>query len=669
MVICDLAFEYASIGMALLTAEGQVIQMNPALCALCGYTMDQFESRPFFSLLTPEAQTENLLQFTQICVEKVTPYQLQSRIIKANGCDLDVNIRVCPYKGSSQVDLYLLQIEDISDRVRAEVKKKHFEHSISQRLSLAVSGAGFGIWESALGSDRIIWDAKMYEIYGMNPEDFDGSVRAWRKLLHPDDLNLVDERFLALTQGKVIELFEFRFLRPSDGELRYIEGNGILELDPEGRPHRLVGMNRDVTERRRAESALLKAKRDAEDANQAKTVFLANMSHEIRTPLAIIVGYSELLGKNIPFNPQTSRWIGTIKRTSLQLELLVNDILDISKVEAGRIDVDRRDLSLRQLIFEVEALMQLKAAEKGILLQFKTEGVLPRTIESDAPRLKQILINIIGNAIKFTQQGGVIVTLKLVPGDQDELCLAFVVEDSGLGIGPEAATKLFVPFTQADGSITRKYGGTGLGLSLSRRLAQLLGGNVVLTRSSPARGSVFTVTIHPGALKASDLVENLETYQMPPAHMVFDRAFSPGLSGFRILVVDDAPDLLALVSFILETEGALVSRAKNGVEALNFATDGSFDLILMDLQMPVLDGYAAMSMLRSRGCQVPIFALTAHAMEKDKESCLEAGFQAYLTKPLNTEKLLLTILEFIGKPLAQKKGSPPSSDRAQTLGA
>jgi signal transduction histidine kinase/ActR/RegA family two-component response regulator len=410
---------------------------------------------------------------------------------------------------------------------------------------------------------------------------------------------------------------------------------------------------------------LREAKRRAEAATRAKSEFLANMSHELRTPMTAILGYTELLIEDGDLDRAPSSRIEalrTLKRNGHHLLQVLTDILDLSKIEAGKIEVERLSTSPRELIADVEAVLRHMAAEKAIALEVRYEGPIPSRIQTDPTRLRQILMNLVGNAIKFTTLGGVRVVIRLVAGARGPL-LSIAVSDTGPGIPPEALDRIFAAFSQADASTTRQFGGTGLGLTISRQLARLLGGDIQVD-SLEGNGSTFTLTLDPGPL---DGVES----QADPALARF-RPFVPGgeeddsTLGFidavsasqpdaHILVVEDGEDNRRLLTRTLQRAGFRVSYAENGEEGAERAlsalsADQPFDVILMDMQMPVLDGYGATRLLRSRGYRGPIVALTAHAMKGDRERCIEAGCDDFATKPISRRELIAKVVAHLSKP-------------------
>jgi PAS domain S-box-containing protein len=412
----------------------------------------------------------------------------------------------------------------------------------------------------------------------------------------------------------------------------------------------------DTVEREKRTHQQLKAARErAEDATRTKSEFLANMSHEIRTPMTAIVGFAELMAEdsracdactdcgNRAAHDRHAEYINTIRANGRHLLEIINDILDLSKIEAGRLAVECIPCSVVDLLAGLSAALTPRAADKGLDLVVDLAGPVPETIQTDPTRLRQILFNLVGNAIKFTERGQVSVTARLLQaGDEPQLQIDVV--DTGIGISDESQERLFQPFVQADSSTTRRFGGTGLGLTVSKSLAERLGGTITV-ESTLGTGSRFSVTISTGPLDGVPLLTTLprQSASDQPA-----RDAKPEPLSARILLAEDGPDNQRLLMRILTAAGASVELAQNGQEAVlrvRQANDAGqpFDVILMDMQMPVLDGYAATRRLRNDGHTGPIIALTAHAMDGDRDKCLAAGCNEFCTKPVNRRHLLDTL--------------------------
>jgi signal transduction histidine kinase/CheY-like chemotaxis protein len=394
------------------------------------------------------------------------------------------------------------------------------------------------------------------------------------------------------------------------------------------------------------------ARLESFEANRVKSEFLANMSHEIRTPMTAVIGYADLLLEPTLGASERINHIQTIRRNGEHLMSLVDDILDISKIEAGKMTVESIPTSPSQLIVDVASLMRVRAVEKGLAFEVKYLGAVPETIKSDPTRLRQIIMNFVGNAIKFTESGGVRIIARCEGAESTDARLVIEIADTGIGMTAAQLEKLFCAFTQADASTTRRFGGSGLGLVISKRLAGLLGAELSV-ESSPGRGSAFRISIPTGPLAGVKMIEGLAEAGAPDA-VQRDGAHVPGLRAeSRILLAEDGYDNQVLISTYLVKAGATVKVVPDGRQAVEEALAAEaagtpYDVILMDMQMPELDGYGATSKLRLSGYARPIVAITAHAMAGNRERCESAGCDDYLTKPVNRAHLVTTVAHFVG---------------------
>ena len=396
---------------------------------------------------------------------------------------------------------------------------------------------------------------------------------------------------------------------------------------------------------------LREANASAVSANQAKSEFLANVSHEVRIPMTAVLGFADVLLADLK-EPQSIAAAKTIKRNAEFLLEIINGILDLSKIEAGKLSVERMRCSPHQIVSDVAALMQVRAHSKGLRIVTEYEGEIPATILSDPTRIRQILINLVGNAVKFSDCGEIRLVVRLARDEEGDQILQFDVIDHGIGINPGEMNRIFQAFVQADDSTARKFGGSGLGLAISRRLAELLGGSLKCTFSEPGKGSTFRATIAPGPLDGACMLRHPR--ETPAAEPAFKPLWSGAVLDCRVLLAEDSPDNQELVSFVLSKAGAQVSLANDGAQAVAMAmaalSAGSpFDVIVMDMQMPVLDGYAATSRLRALDYPGPIIALTAHAMRDDLQKAIAAGCNAYASKPIDW-----ALVELIARHAARK---------------
>ena len=403
----------------------------------------------------------------------------------------------------------------------------------------------------------------------------------------------------------------------------------------------------------------------AEAANRAKSEFLANMSHEIRTPMTSIIGFAELLQEDMARSKEKGRSVefaDAIVRNANHLLQIINDVLDLSKIESGKLEVQGSECAPWEILTSAVAMMRALATKKGLTVSLERVEPIPETIHTDPIRLQQILINLVGNAVKFTASGGIRLVASLVEDDPARPLLAIQVIDTGIGMADDQLGQLFQRFSQVDSSTTRKYGGTGLGLAISKRLAEMLGGDIVV-RSEPGKGSSFTVTVETtlsGTVpRGSSAPVTADTH---PQKTIMRFA-----SGERILLAEDCPDNQQLLSHILTHTGFQVTIAENGQVAYDqaMAAIGAgmpFNLILMDIQMPVMDGYEATRRLRSAGYSLPIVALTANAAIEDRKKCLDAGCDYYVTKPIDRDELMRVAADLMGG--SAKSWLPPTQTLA-----
>src|ERR1700674_1409475 len=485
------------------------------------------------------------------------------------------------------------------------------------------------------------------ELVGKTPEKLVGSQVGTFEWLGAERTPLpkVKHPWRATLAGKAVEGNGMINLRDADSKPRIFIVNCAPVLGGGGKPAGVLISLDDVTQLEENKVELGKAKEKAEAANQAKSDFLANMSPDIRTPMNAILGFTELLKRGYGRNEADARkYLETIHSSGKHLLELINDILDLSKIEAGHLEVERIACSPYFIANEVVNVLAVRAKEKGVALTFAVRGKIPETIESDPTCLRRIATNLVGNAVKFTERGGVGVVLHFSEQGSKPL-IAIDVTDSGIGVAADKLDGIFDPFTQADSSVTRKFGGTGLGLTISRRFARALGGDIVVT-SEIGKGSVFMVTVETGSLTGIRMLQENELLSQARAGAGDQPRWS-----FRpasVLVVDDGPENRELLKLVLGDTGLRVFEAENGSLAVDKARSQAFDLILMDMQMPVMDGYTATRTLRAGGLNTPIIALTANAMKGSEKAVMEAGCSGFHTKPINIDQLLQTLAELLG---------------------
>jgi PAS domain S-box-containing protein len=452
--------------------------------------------------------------------------------------------------------------------------------------------------------------------------------------------------WLGVTDGSTSPRGIMMRLRDHQSMVRTFSVNCSPVLGSEGKTRGVLVSLDDVTRLEQNELELRKSRDEAESANRAKSDFLARMSHEIRTPMNAILGFADILRRGYEENEaERQEYLETIHSSGQHLLELINDILDLSKIEAGKLEFETSRCSPHALICEVVSVLSVRAEQKRIELKFQWDGGVPESIETDPTRLRQALTNLIGNAIKFTEKGAVRVIARVVRNGPTPK-LSIDVIDSGIGMKGDVLDRIFQPFSQADTSITRRFGGTGLGLSISKQIAEALGGGISVA-SEFGKGSTFSLTILTGPL---DNVAIINPKSLKSSLQLDRKIEHPAvtLQGLRVLLAEDGASNRKLISLMLERVGAIIEPAENGQICVDLAMKRKYDVILMDMQMPVMDGYTAATTLRRKGLKLPIIALTAHAMRGDEEKCRAAGCSGFVTKPIDMDLLLRTISEAAG---------------------
>jgi len=535
---------------------------------------------------------------------------------------------------------------DVSERRRAEERVR----SAVAMLSRTGAMAHVGGWELDTITNRLIWSDEVYRIHELevgSPITVEKAISFYAEESQSTITGAVEEG-IANGQGWDLEMP----LITAKGRQIWVRTQGEA-IFHDGRPVRLFGAFQDVTEQHEAREELARhavemerLKNAADAASRAKSEFLANMSHEIRTPLTAILGYADLLHDEGELSKAPERrvqTIDTIRNAGQHLLTVINDILDLSKIEADKMTVESVETMIVDLLVEVEGLFRSRAAGKGVSFHLMLDTPVPSKVMCDPTRLRQILMNLAGNATKFTQAGSVGMRARVVTA-QGKPRLQIDVEDTGPGIRADLAALLFAPFSQADNTVSRQHGGTGLGLSISRRLARLMGGDVTLAWTEVGKGACFRVDLPLVPVKGAEEVTRIDQQMREAKKPEFNPV--PTLQG-RVLLAEDGPDNQRLIAHYLKKAGAEVVIAENGRIALEILrqsreAENSFDLLLTDMQMPEMDGYTLARTLRQEGDTIPIVALTAHAMAEDRERCLEAGCTDYASKPIQSRILIET---------------------------
>jgi PAS domain S-box-containing protein len=627
-------------GLLVVDPDGRIEFANQALLMLFGYERDELIGQPVEMLLTADVRQRHVAERTQYLRQPVGRAMGSGRDLRArrkNGESFPVEISLSPFMEEG-VQFVQVLLTDITERI-------NFNTELSQardRLRLAAQTAGIGVWAWHIADNLLDWDELMCNQFEL-PQEWRITRRyyqAWRKRCHADDQALVDTALQAALRGEKDFDVVFRICLAGElgekGErIRLLRAVAAVERDATGRAVRMVGVSQDITDQRESEDRLRLAKEVAEAANRAKSDFLANMSHEIRTPLNAVIGLGQLL-LDTNLSSKQRDYLGKMLSSSRALLGVLNDILDFSKIEADSLHLENAEFTLEELLDTASDLFSVRAEEKGLELVFEVGPEVPETVWGDSLRLGQVINNLVGNAVKFTEHGEIHVTVHAEPADADTIWLRVAVRDTGIGMDAEQRGRLFDAFSQADTSTSRKYGGTGLGLAISRRLVALMGGEIGV-ESTPGQGSTFHFAVRLGAPQRQ-------------------RRRDPGdLRGLRALVVDDQDTALAAMNNILSSWSFEVTLARNASEGLTRMIDAAeaarpFELVLIDWKMPGMDGLQMAGEIRRYAGQgqlgLPPIAVMVTAFGRDLVlSAAEAGsLDAVIDKPVKPGSLFDVII-------------------------
>ncbi len=643
---------------------GKLLFASPSYCDAFGRDAEDLVGRPFPSLDRGNSES------TELVDAFVPPHSAsyEEHTLTRNGpCWINWAARaVTDERG--EVEAVVAVGRDVTKRKTAEQALRRSEEELRTLID-NIPGVVYRCevepaWRMHHMSEAVV------QVTGFPLSRFTGpAATAYGEVIFEEDRDVVARTVKDGIESRRPFDIEYR-IKHADGGLRWVFERGRAIYDQQGRPVCLDGVIIDVTSRKTIEEELARAKLEAEAANRAKSEFLANMSHEIRTPMTSILGFSDLL-MSCELTPHDRReHLATIRRNSENLLALINDILDLSKIEASKLDLEVIECSAWDVVEDVRAMMADRAENKGLTLDVEYEYPLPDTIRTDPSRLRQILVNLIGNAVKFTEQGGIQISVRCRASNGSDRVLSVQVSDTGIGISPQSLDGLFQPFTQGDMSATRRFGGTGLGLAISQRLAKMLGGRIEV-ESRLEKGSSFRLTIDPGPLDDVTWVGTA-----PAAKCIEEISVNLGnlRSSGTILLAEDSLDVQALIAAMLRRIGVDVETAANGRiaydQAMAAQNNGKpYDLVLMDMQMPEMDGYEATQRLREAGYAGRIVALTAHAMTGDRQKCIDAGCDDYLAKPIKSNELAKAVSRFLQGPVpAEAPCEEPPSAASDKIG-
>lgn len=640
-------FENSQDAIFVTDSDSTILAMNPAFSKITGYSATEAVGN------TPEfirSGNHNHSFFKNIwqTVRDNGRWQGEVWLKHRNGKSFPSWHTISSMTGENgEVENYIFIFSDISDRKKAEDELKRSE----ERFELAMRGANDGLWDWDLKTNLVYYSPRWCEMLGYSIDELETNLDTWARLVNPDDKDFVLLEVQKYLDGDTDTFSpEFR-MRHKNGEWVNILSRAFLVIE-NGEPVRLVGTHVDITERKRNELALKESNKTLEQqvaertrsllrASEAKSAFLAKMSHEIRTPLNGTLGMANI-GLRETKEVESKVRFRQILDSGQHLLGIINDILDVSKIEAGKLVIESEPFQLINLVEEAISMLAERAADKYLKLSVDFGPNLPGWVTGDSMRVRQILLNLLSNALKFTSEGGVAISVTYESG-----VVHFKVSDTGIGIGEEQITRLFSPFEQADSSITREYGGTGLGLSISCNLAKLMAGDIHV-ESKEGEGSCFILKL---PLSVAEVTGETRFDQLK---------IEPNrLAGLRILVVDDIEINRIILEDLLEYEAAEVMFAEDGQLAVDRVREvgvDKVDIVLMDIQMPVMDGYEATRRILKLAPDLPIIGVTAHALKEEREKCLTAGMVDHTTKPIDIDELIKTIKKACSADILKETG-------------
>jgi PAS domain S-box-containing protein len=621
--------DHANYGIGIVRFNGDFVYVNDCLAELHGYTQEELEGKNLKIFHTPE-QLIKVDKLNNALIEGKDFSSEEVWHVHRDGTIFPMLMNGTTIKNEEGKPVYIVaSAVDITDLKKAEEKRKYLERVINLNTAIVF------VWKNIEGWPVEYVSENVKAVLGYDPEDFYSGKVSFHKIVHRDDLERVSLEVESYSKSQ-LESFtqEYRLLTHNGKEI-WVDDRTLVRRGIDGDITHFEGIIIDITDRKLAE-ALEREKRDVIQASQAKSEFLANMSHEIRTPMNAILGFTDIV-LNSDISDMNKNALSVVKDSGQSLMQIINDILDISKIEAGKLDIHNYVFSIRDSLDIIMKSFSLGAKSKSLEITCNVAPDVPDALLGDAGRMRQILVNIVGNAVKFTEKGGVSIDVKVDSAKDDDVFLLFDIRDTGIGIPEEKKEVIFEAFIQADPSTTRHYGGTGLGLAICSRLLKMMNGKVWL-ESEIGKGSVFHILIpFKAVVGQNDLPEKEK-----------DESIDKKCVSMNLLVADDNFANRELIQMILEKNGHRAVMAHNGKEAVEAIFKKDFDLVLMDVQMPLMNGYEATAEIRKKEAEigskrVPIIGVTAHAMEEDKKKCLDSGMDDHLTKPLTEDSLMAAL--------------------------
>ena len=644
------AFGEAPIGISLVGLDGRWLQVNRVLCEMVGYSEAELLATDFQSITHPDDLEADVENGRRMLAGEIETCRTQKRYVHKEGRAVDINLSVSLVRNYAGQPIYFVaHVEDITERLRAQQALIDREAQLNEAQLIG----SIGSWEWNILANTTTWSEALYQIYGIRPEDVSVTVEEYVKLVHPCDREEVGKKIEIVVRDKQPYSYDHRIIRP-DGTVRHHHVNVKVALNDRGELVKLFGTAQDITERIYLENDLKQARDEALETARLKSEFLANMSHEIRTPMNGVIGMTGLL-LDTELNDDQRDFAETIRSSGEALLTIINDILDFSKIEAGKLQFDTTDFDLRNAVEGTVEMLTEKAHEKDLEFACLIHSDVPTSLRGDPGRLRQVLTNLTGNALKFTERGEVVVTAEKEFETDNSVMVRFSITDTGIGISEETQRRLFQAFTQADGSTTRKFGGTGLGLSISKQLVEMMGGQIGVN-SRPGEGSTFWFT--------AEFEKQAES--LAPVKMKIDT-----LEAVRVLVVDDNKTNRRILAHQLHSWGMIheeVDCPTKGITLLKEAAAAGtpYDVIILDFIMPEMDGINLARLIKvdQELSSSRVVLLTSLGQRGDGVIARAAGIEAYLTKPVKQSQLFDCLITLLSK---QRTDSNPAGKESADL--
>jgi len=616
-------------GLSLIAGfKGRVHKLNPRWQQELGYTREEMDKMRFYDLIHPEDK-KLAISAVKSLLRGTTITDLQIRMVNKQG-----KSRWWAWAAAADMDRKL--IYTFAHNIHELKTIRESIDMLSERFQLATRIGRIGVWDWNLKTNELAVDEIIKEIYGIKPED-KNMAQVWAGRIHPEDRRFMQDKIQECIQNHEELSESFRIVHPAGG-VKYIQTIGKVMFDKNETPYRMIGVSWNITEKKKNEIALQEAREKAEKASRIKSLFLANMSHEIRTPMNAILGFAEILSQRIK-DPIQHEYLASMQSSGKALLNLINDLLDFSKAESGKLELHEQSTDVRYLVHDIESIFRLKTRQNHLNFTVEIDNNVPRDMLLDEIKIRQVLLNLTSNAIKFTEKGGVKIRVWSDNIDDTSADLILEVSDTGKGIPPKYHEKIFKLFEQQDTGITRKYGGTGLGLAITMQIVQLMNGRIELM-SEEGKGSAFRVVLPAIPLTGKKAIRNkLQGLDMEKL------AFEPA----TILIVDDTPSNIKVLKAMFENQPFVVLEAQNGKDALKILTENKVDLVFMDIRMPEMDGVTAVKVVRNneKWSHIPVIALSASSTDFDSAQLVKEGFNSYVRKPASQAEIVRALAKYL----------------------